>query len=112
MFIPPGGGPGGFLRIIATVVPIDENSCQFNTWRMRKLTGWQGAMFRFMFNMQYDKLTWEVIEQDREMLEALPRWPADENLYQHDLGVSRIRRYMRKEAETQIKARDKQPKAA
>ena len=37
VYIPPGGGPGGFLRIIATVVPIDENSSQFNAWRMRKL---------------------------------------------------------------------------
>lgn len=104
VFIPPGGGPGGFLRIIATVVPIDENSCQFNAWRMRKLSGWQGAMFRFMFNSMYERLTWEVIEQDREILETLPSWPAPENLYQHDIGVSRMRRYFRKEAESQVRA--------
>ena len=104
VYIPPGGGPGGFLRIIATVVPIDENSSQFNAWRMRKLDGWQGAMFRFMFNNMYEPLTWEVIEQDREILETLPPWPAPENLYQHDLGVARIRRYYRREAEAQVDA--------
>ena len=106
VFIPPGGGPGGVLRIIATAVPIDENRCQFNAWRMRKVAGWQGAMFRFMFNMMYEKMTWEVIEQDRDMLERMPPWPAEENLYQHDLGVAKFRNYMRHEAEAQVAALD------
>lgn len=112
VFMPPGGGPGGFLRIIATVVPVDENSCVFNAWRMRKLSGWQGAMFRFMFNTLYETFAWEVIEQDREILETLPPWPAPENLYQHDVGVSRIRRYMRKEAEAQVRALERQASKA
>ena len=107
VFSPPGNGPGGFVRIIATAVPIDENSCQFNTWRLRNVAGWQGAMFRFMFNMLYEKHLWEVIEQDREMLEALPPWPPVENLYQHDVGVSRVRRVIRKQAEAQVRALEK-----
>jgi phenylpropionate dioxygenase-like ring-hydroxylating dioxygenase large terminal subunit len=102
--MPPGGGPGGVLRVIATVVPIDRGSCQFNTWRMRKVSGWQAAMFRFMFNMLYDKFTWEVIEQDREAIEAMPPWLGAENLYQHDTGVIRVRRYMRQQAEAQVRA--------
>jgi phenylpropionate dioxygenase-like ring-hydroxylating dioxygenase large terminal subunit len=104
VFSPPGNGPGGYLRIIATVVPIDENTCQFNAWRLRKVKGWQGAMFRFMFNMLYEKHVWEIIEQDREMLEGLPPWPPDENLYQHDSGVSRVRHHIRSEAERQVRA--------
>ena len=103
VFSPPGNGPGGYVRIIATACPIDDNACQFNTWRLRQVSGWQGAMFRFMFNRLYERHLWEVIEQDREMLEALPPWPPVENLYQHDVGVSGVRRYIRKQAEAQLR---------
>ena len=102
--MPPALGPGGNLRIIATVVAVDEHNCQFTLWRLRKISGWQGAMYRFMFNMIYDRLAWEVIEQDREAIEAMPPWPPQERLYQHDVGVARLRRYMRTEAEKQINA--------
>jgi len=34
----------------------------------------------------------------------LPPWPPIENLYQHDVGVSRVRRKIRKEAEAQLRA--------
>ncbi|MFF3151447.1 3-phenylpropionate dioxygenase, partial [Streptomyces sp. NPDC057927] len=46
-----------------------------------------------------------VLEQDRVMLEAMPG-DADqrENLYQHDLGVVRLRRLYRAAAETQSSA--------
>ena len=103
--LPPALGPGGPLRIIATVVAIDEGHCQFTLWRLRKLDGWQAAMYRFMFNMIYDRFTWEVIEQDREAVEAMPAWPADERLYQHDAGLVRLRRYMRMQAIKQIDSR-------
>jgi phenylpropionate dioxygenase-like ring-hydroxylating dioxygenase large terminal subunit len=100
--LPPMLGPGGPLRVIATVVPIDAGSCQLNFWRLRRLAGWQAAMYRFMFNMVYDGFAWEVIEQDREAIEALPPWPAPEHLYQHDTGITRLRRHLRSEAEKQI----------
>src|SRR5262249_9185591 len=45
--LPPALGPGGRLQIIATVVPIDAQSCQINFWRLRKIAGWQAAMYRF-----------------------------------------------------------------
>jgi phenylpropionate dioxygenase-like ring-hydroxylating dioxygenase large terminal subunit len=45
---------------------------------------------------------WAVLEQDREMLETMAA-DADqaENLYQHDLGVVRLRRLYRNLAEEQ-----------
>lgn len=48
---------------------------------------------------------WEVLEQDRVMLEAMPA-DADqrENLYQHDLGVVRLRRLYQAAAEAQSSA--------
>ena len=47
---------------------------------------------------------WDVLEQDRIILENLaPNARKHEFLYQHDVGLSRLRRLMKKEAEKQIK---------
>jgi phenylpropionate dioxygenase-like ring-hydroxylating dioxygenase large terminal subunit len=100
--LPPALGPGGILRVIATVVPIDRSNCQINFWRLRRVSGWQAAMYRFMFNMKYDTFAWDVIEQDRVAIEAAPPWPSPENLYQHDAGVVRLRRHLRAEAEREL----------
>ena len=100
---PPGVGPGRSMRIIPLATPIDEHSSQINIWRMKKLDGWQADMFRFMFNTRLEPLNWEIIEQDRELLEEFPDWPPIENLYQHDLGPSRLRRHFQREAEAQIR---------
>lgn len=112
VFAPPANGPGGFIRIIATACPIDAQSCQFTAWRLRQVTGWQAALYRFMFYYQYDRFMWEIIDQDREMVEALPPWPPVENLYQHDIGVSRVRRHIRKAAEAQVRALEDRTGAA
>lgn len=99
--LPPSLGPGGALRVITSVVPIDERNCQINFWRLRKVAGWKAAMFRFMYNTVYDRFTWEVLEQDREALDQMPPWPSRENLYQHDTGITRVRRYLRSLAENE-----------
>ena len=104
VYYPPAAGPGGVLRIIATAAPIDETHAQLSFWRMRKVSGWQGDMWRFLYKNRLEDFAWHVIEQDRELLEAMPLWPPKENLYQHDLGVARIRRTLRREAEAQIRA--------
>jgi len=50
---------------------------------------------------------WHVLEQDREMLEHMP---ADarkrEMLYQHDVGVARIRQSLVNKAKAQLAAHD------
>jgi phenylpropionate dioxygenase-like ring-hydroxylating dioxygenase large terminal subunit len=101
-----GLGPADapILRIIPTVTPIDDENCQFNVWRLRKAQGWQAAMFRFMFNTLYEQRTWDLIEQDREMLESMPPYPPAETLYQHDQGVIALRRYLREQAEAEVRA--------
>jgi hypothetical protein len=60
-------------------------------------------MWRFLFKTRLEYFAWEIMQQDRNMLEALPPWPAPENLYQHDIGVTRLRRTLRREAESQIR---------
>ena len=103
VFYPPGGGPGGKLRIMCFITPIDEHSSQIHFWRVRRVQGWQRDMWRFLFKTKLEHFAWEVMEQDRNMLELLPEWPAEENLYQHDIGVTRLRRRMRLEAEAQVR---------
>jgi hypothetical protein len=59
-------------------------------------------VWRFLYRTRLEARHWEVLEQDREVLEALAA-DADheEHLYQHDLGVSRIRRIYRADARKQ-----------
>jgi hypothetical protein len=37
-------------------------------------------------------------------MDAMPPWPAPENLYQHDIGVVRMRRHVREVANSQARA--------
>ena len=103
-YAPPGCGPGGNWRVFPLATPIDENRCQMTIWRMRNVSGWEGDLFRFMFNTKLERYNWEIVEEDRDMLEAMPPWPAKENLYQHDVGVAQLRRHIRAEARKQVKA--------
>ena len=98
-------GPGGAFGIIGFVTPIDSGTCQVFFWRVREVDGWQRDVWRFLYRMRLESLHWDVLEQDRLVLEAMARDAHDhENLYQHDIGLARIRRLMRKEAERQIAA--------
>lgn len=107
IFYPPGGGPGGLLRVLCFITPIDEHRTQIVFWRCRQIQGWQKDLWRFLFKNKLERFAWEVLQQDREMLEMMPAWPAEEMLYQHDIGVSRLRLYLRKEAKKQIKELDR-----
>ena len=66
--------------------------------------GWQGDLFRFMFNTKLEQYNWAIVQEDKVILEAMPPWPAAENLYQHDIGPARVRRYVRDEARKQLEA--------
>lgn len=62
-------------------------------------------MWRFLYRTTLEDRHWAVLEQDRVMLEHMAH-DADqaENLYQHDLGVIRLRRMYKNQAEEQAKA--------
>ncbi|HXF34489.1 MAG TPA: aromatic ring-hydroxylating dioxygenase subunit alpha [Candidatus Acidoferrales bacterium] len=109
---PQSAGPGGPFRILGTVTPIDEHASQIFFWRLRKVTGWQRDLWRFMYRDRLEARHWAVLEQDRIMSETLP---ADaryhEMLYQHDLGITRFRKLLRARAKEQIeKTRRSSPK--
>ena len=108
-YAPPGCGPGGNWRVFPQATPIDEHRCQMTVWRMRPVSGWEGDLFRFMFNTKLEQFNWAIVQEDKEMLEAMPPWPARENLYQHDIGPARLRRHVRAEASRQLKSRSAAP---
>lgn len=102
---PATAGPGGPFGIIGLVTPINAGRCGVFFWRYRKVSGWQRDVWRFLYKTKIEERHWNVLEQDRRMLEAMAS-DADqaENLYQHDLGVVRIRRLVRQQAKQQAAA--------
>ncbi|MGO3396203.1 MAG: 3-phenylpropionate dioxygenase, partial [Serratia proteamaculans] len=96
-------GPGGHFWIIGMVVPEDKDHCRVFFWRIRQVKDWQRDMWRFMYRNRLESLHWDVLEQDRIVLENMaPNARGREYLYQHDVGLSRLRRMMQKEAQKQL----------
>lgn len=98
-------GPGGSFYITGFVTPVDEHNCRVFFWRCRKVEGWQRDVWRFLYRTRLEGLHWDVLEQDRVVLESMADDARDhEFLYQHDSGLSRIRRILRQRAEAQLAA--------
>ena len=102
---PASAGPGGNFGIISFGVPIDENWTACFFWRVRKVSGWQRDVWRFLYRTRLEPRHWHVLEQDREILEGCrPGLEKFENLYQHDAGLIRLRRHLAKTAREQLTA--------
>ncbi len=101
---PKTGGPGGNFIIVGCVTPIDETLCSVFFWRIRRLPkGWQRDTWRFLYRNRLEARHWHVLEQDRVLLEDMePNARDHENLYQHDLGIVRLRRHLRSLAQDQV----------
>lgn len=110
---PPAAGPGSFMRILGFVLPVDAHHCKVFFWRMRKVTGLARESWRFLYRARLEANHWHVLEQDRVMLENLPDDARRrEMLYQHDLGVSRIRQILTRAAKVQVEAELAESEAA
>lgn len=105
---PPSAGPGGAFGIVGMACPVDAERTGVFFWRYRKVDDWQRDTWRFLYRTLIEERHWQVLEQDRVLLESLPI-DADqrENLYQHDLGVVRLRRLYRALATEQSKKQAK-----
>ena len=98
-------GPGGPFGIVGFVTPVDRETCQVFFWRVREVGGWQRDLWRFLYRTRLESLHWDVLEQDRLVLEAMAGDAREhEFLYQHDTGLARVRRFMASEAERQAAA--------
>jgi phenylpropionate dioxygenase-like ring-hydroxylating dioxygenase large terminal subunit len=103
---PAAAGPGGPFRIIGFTTPVDEENCLVFFWRMRKAAGLAREIWRFLYRATLEERHWHVLEQDREMLVNMPPDARKrEMLYQHDVGVARIRQALVNKAKAQLAAR-------
>jgi len=104
---PKTGGPGGNFTIIGSYTPSSRSLSAVFHWRCRPLTGWQRDTWRFLYKNRLEARHWAVLEQDRVLLEFMePDANQRENLYQHDLGVVRLRRYLKNAAKAQLELID------
>lgn len=100
-------GPGGPFWIVGMAVPEDKDHTRVFFWRVRQVEGWQRQVWRFFYRTKLEGLHWDVLEQDRVILESMaPDARYHENLYQHDVGLSRLRRVMLKLAKKQLAERE------
>ena len=104
---PPAAGPGGVFRIVGFTTPVDERTCKVFFWRLRKVDGLAREAWRFLYRAKLEKTHWDVLEQDRVMLEGMPDDARRrEMLYQHDIGLAHLRRALNRLARAQIEAED------
>ena len=102
---PKTGGPGGNFAIVGSYTPIAPNLAAVFFWRCRKVEGWQRNVWRFLYRNRLEARHWVVLEQDRVMMEAMePDANQREHLYEHDVGISRLRRVMQSLAAKELAA--------
>ena len=102
---PVKNGPGGPFRVIGFATPIDERHAQIFFWRLRKVSGWERDLWRFLYRERLEARHYAVLEQDRIVLEGMADDARDhEILYQHDIGITRLRRRFKAIAREQIQA--------
>jgi hypothetical protein len=100
-----GVGPGGPFRIIGFATPIDRDTSRIFFYRLRRVSGWQRDLWRFLHRDRLAVRHWAVLEQDRNVLESLPGDARErEMLYQHDVGITRMRRHFRTIVRAQLDA--------
>ena len=74
---------------------------------MRKVQGFERESWRFLYRTRLEERHWNVLEQDRVMLEGMPDDARKrEMLYQHDIGLAHLRRALNRAAREQIEAED------
>ena len=99
-------GPGGSFNIVGFATPVDEGHCQVFFWRTRKVSGWQKDVWRFLYKNKLERLHWDVLEQDRIILQEMaPNARDSEMLYEHDQGLASVRRILKQKAEDQLRSR-------
>lgn len=92
---PKTAGPGGPLRIVGFITPNGENGMEAYFLRYRQLTGWKRELWRTLYKTRLEKRHWNVLEQDRVMLENMDLSARlGEHIAQTDIGVIRLRKML------------------
>jgi phenylpropionate dioxygenase-like ring-hydroxylating dioxygenase large terminal subunit len=90
-------GPGGPMRIVVTVCPIDDESSQVYMVRKRKITSWKWWIWRALWYVRLKRKMWDVLDQDEDILLSQTNGQAlrSEYLVQSDMGIVRMRNMFR-----------------
>jgi phenylpropionate dioxygenase-like ring-hydroxylating dioxygenase large terminal subunit len=100
----PKAAGGNFFTIASHPTPIDEHRTYVWVMRCQKSEGWRRDLWRFLYRNRLEARHDEVIHEDKDIMEAIPAAPwLPETLIQCDVGVSRIRRMLAKEANEQAR---------
>ena len=80
-------------------------------WRFRQVSGIARESWRFLYRATLEPRHWHVLEQDREMLTNIPTDAHKrEMLYQHDVGVARMRRMLTQQVKQPARGRGRRPR--
>lgn len=87
-------GPGGPMRILVYVTPIDADNTQVYMVRKRRITGWKWWLWWTLWQLRLRRKMYDVIDADEAVLVSQRGGRAIENefLAQSDLGIVRLRR--------------------
>ncbi len=68
---PPTGGPAKTFGIIGMYTPAADGTTAVFFWRTCAIEGWQRDVWRFLYRNRLEDRHWEVLEQDRALLERM-----------------------------------------
>jgi phenylpropionate dioxygenase-like ring-hydroxylating dioxygenase large terminal subunit len=96
---PPAGGPGGPMRIVGYITPIDGESTAVYFFQKRHITGWKWALWKLLWKLNLRSKAFGVVNQDRLVLQSQRGLSARDNEYlaASDVGVVRMRRMLHQE---------------
>jgi phenylpropionate dioxygenase-like ring-hydroxylating dioxygenase large terminal subunit len=96
---PWSAGPGGPMRILGFITPIDADGVVTYWRRQRPITGWKWWLWRALWHLRLKKKADQVVDQDEVMLRTQRNLEArrDEVLDQSDVGVARTRSMLARE---------------
>ena len=102
---PAAAGPGGPFRIIGYTTPVDETSCLVFFWRFREVTGIAREVVALPLSRDagdapLGRAGAGPRDADAHSADAHKR----EMLYQHDVGVARMRRTLTQQVKHQLDA--------
>ena len=91
---PWSAGPGGAMRVLVFVTPIDAGATQIYMVRKRRITGWRWWIWRALWHLRLRRKMYDVLDGDEAALTSQRNRAAldGEFLAQSDLGIVRMRR--------------------
>ena len=87
-------GPGGVMRVLVFVTPIDREATQVYMVRKRRIAGWKWWIWWSLWHLRLRRKMYDVLDGDEAALTSQRGRDALDNefLAQSDLGIVRMRR--------------------